>query len=291
MKLVSFKKDGARGIGVLDGEAVIDLARAAPELPQTMTDLLDAGPDALGKVRAAVETAAGRIPLASVELLAPVDRPRKILACGLNYRDHIAETGRDAPEVPMIFNKQATSANGPFAPIFLPPESIALDYEGELGVVIGQLCRRVPRDRAGEVIAGYLIANDVSVRDWQFRSPTQMMGKSWDSHCPMGPALVTPDEIDAGALDLRTYVNGELRQSSNTRELLFDVPFLIEHLSTAFTLEPGDVILTGTPSGVAAAMKGQRWLREGDRVRIEIEGLGAIENTVVVEPGGVRIGV
>ena len=166
-----------------------------------------------------------------------------------------------------------------------PRVSDTLDYEGEFGVIIGRRCRHVPRDRALEVVAGFCITNDVSVRDWQLRVPTMTMGKSFDTHCPLGPALVTPDEVELGrGLSLRTLVNGEERQKSSTSELIFDVPALIEHLSTAFTLEPGDLISTGTPGGVALAMKPPAWLVAGDVVRVEIEGLGHIENPVIDEP-------
>jgi 2-keto-4-pentenoate hydratase/2-oxohepta-3-ene-1,7-dioic acid hydratase in catechol pathway len=214
-----------------------------------------------------------------------VPRPGKILAVGLNYRAHAAETGREPPPVPVIFNKQTTSVIGPAGAIHRPRASEALDYEGELGFVIGRRCRHVPRARAAEVIAGYVVVNDVTVRDWQAKSPTMTMGKSFDTHCPFGPALVTPDEVgDPLALRLRTWVNGELRQDASTKDLIFDPAALVEHLSTAFTLEPGDLISTGTPAGVAAAMKPPRWLVPGDVVRVEIEGVGAIENRVIAEP-------
>ncbi|MGE4651553.1 MAG: fumarylacetoacetate hydrolase family protein, partial [Myxococcota bacterium] len=206
-------------------------------------------------------------------------------AVGLNYADHVAETGAQTPKHPMIFNKQSTAAHPPYEPFHLPRVSPALDYEGELAVVIGKRCRHVPRERAPEVIAGYTICNDVSVRDWQLRVPTFTMGKSFDTHCPLGPAIVTPDEIpDPHSLDLRTWVNGELRQSSNTQHLIFDCFTLVEHLSTAFSLEPGDVISTGTPSGVGAVMKPPNFLKAGDVVKIAISGLGEIENAVIEEP-------
>ena len=230
--------------------------------------------------------AAGReIPLAEVELMAPVLRPPKILAIGLNYKDHIEETGLATPEFPMFFNKQSTSANGPYAPWHLPRVSDKLDYEGELGFVIGRRCRHVPRARAHEVIAGYCVCNDGSVRDWQMRAQTFTLGKSFDTHCPFGPFIVTPDEVgDPHNLDLKTWVNGELRQDSNTQHLVFDCFEQIETLTQAFTLEPGDLILTGTPSGVGIGFKPRRYLTVGDKVRIEIENLGYIENEVVPEP-------
>ena len=191
----------------------------------------------------------------------------------------------EAPAVPVFFNKQSTCVTGPYHPIHLPRVSPLLDYEGELAFVIGRRCRHVPWKRAHEVIAGYLVVNDVSVRDWQLRTPTMTMGKSFDTHGPMGPWLVTPDEIgDPHALELRTWVNGELRQHSNTRELIFDCFAQVEHLSTAFTLEPGDVVTTGTPSGVGGVMSPPRFLAAGDVVRVEIERIGHIENRVIAEP-------
>ena len=288
MRLVTFTDSHSTRIGILKDNRIIDLAAVNPKLPREMVALLEGGEPLMEMARAAAEKDA-TIALSDVTLESPVLRPPKILAVGLNYREHIEETGRELPTVPLIFNKQSTTATGPFAPILRPQESETIDYEGEMGMVIGKRCRRVPKERYAEVIAGYTILNDVSVRDWQKRSPTMTMGKSWDSHCPMGPAIVTPDEVDISKLELKTLVNGEVRQHSDTSYLIFDVPFLIEHLSTVFTLEPGDVIATGTCAGVAAAMEGTPWLKHGDVVRVEIEGLGAIENTVIDDPGGTFI--
>ena len=195
----------------------------APGLPHDMVAFLAAGGAAIAAARHAESAASGRLALADVRLRAPVVRPPKFLAIGLNYADHVKESGLEPPAVPVFFNKQATCVAGPFDPIHLPRVSPLLDYEGELAFVIGRRCRHVPRDRAHEVIAGYLVVNDVSVRDWQLRTPTMTMGKSFDTHGPMGPWLVTPDEIgDPHALELRTWVNGELRQHSNTRHLMYD---------------------------------------------------------------------
>ncbi len=280
MKLVTFLHDGAVRSGRLDGETVVDLAAAG--LPGETSALLAGGAEMLARAAAADGP---RHALDAVTLLAPLLRPPKILAVGLNYRDHIEETGLDTPKVPMIFNKQSTAAHGPYAPIHLPRVSSKLDYEGELGFVIGRCCRHVPRERAHEVIAGYTVCNDVSVRDWQMRSQTFTMGKSFDTHSPFGPALVTADEIhDPHALALKTWVNGELRQDSNTSNLVFDCYDLVAHLSTAFTLEVGDLIVTGTPSGVGIGFEPKRFLAVGDRVKIAIDGLGHIENEVIAEP-------
>jgi len=286
MKLATFSHSGKAGIGAVIGDELVDLASADPSLPDEMTAFLTAGKPALDAASRAIEHPSARIPLDDVRLEAPISRPPKILAIGLNYADHVKESGMEPPKVPAVFNKQSTSVTGPYDPIHLPRASHVLDYEGELGFVIGRRCRHVPRDRAHEVIAGYLVVNDVSVRDWQLRSPTMTMGKSFDTHCPLGPWITTADEIgDPHSLGLRTWVDGELRQDSNTKQLIYDCFELVEHLSTAFTLEPGDVIPTGTPSGVGIAMKPPRLLEAGDVVRIEIEGLGQIENPVIPEPG------
>ena len=282
MKLVTFTHAGNTRVGVLDGEEIVDLSLAAPELPNEMCALLAAGDAALDTARAA---SGPRVALADAKLESPILRPPKILAVGLNYADHVAEAGLDTPQHPMIFNKQSTSAHPPYEPFHLPRASHVLDYEGELGIVIGRRCRHVPKDRAQEVIAGYTVVNDVSVRDWQLRVPTFTMGKSFDTHCPLGPAIVTKDELpDPHSLELKTWVNGELRQNSNTKHLIFDCFTLIEHLSTAFTLEPGDVIPTGTPGGVGIAKKPPILLQVGDVVKVSIDGIGEIENGVIEEP-------
>ena len=286
MKLVSMLRDGRAAIGVLvDGETVVDLSVAAPELPGGMCKFLAAGEEAMEAARRAAAAGAGRAPLAAQKLLAPVPRPRKFLAIGLNYADHAAETGQKLPEFPTVFNKQVTCVNSPGGAIHIPRASSAVDYEGEFAFVIGRRCRGVKAADAGSVIAGYTIVNDVSVRDWQRRTPTMILGKGWDTHGPMGPCLVTADEVeDPNALGIRTWVNGELRQESNTRELVFDCPRLVETISTMCTLEPGDVVTTGTPAGVGLGFKPPKFLVAGDTVRIEIEGLGVLENPVIAEP-------
>lgn len=286
MKLVTFTHEGKTRLGAVIEGGVLDFAGADPELPTDMLSLLQRGDGALDILRALVAKGGATIPLAEVKLHQPVLRPGKILAIGLNYADHVAETGGEPPKYQLWFNKQSTCANGPFDPVNLPVASHMLDYEGELAVVIGKRCRHVPAERAMEVVAGFMVINDVSVRDWQARSPTFQMGKSFDTHGPMGPWLVTADEVpDPHNLDIKTWVNGELRQDSNTRHLIFNINQQIEHLTTAFTLEPGDVLATGTSSGVAAAMKPPKWLVEGDRVKIEVEKVGAIECQIVKESG------
>jgi 2-keto-4-pentenoate hydratase/2-oxohepta-3-ene-1,7-dioic acid hydratase in catechol pathway len=291
MRLARFTHNNATRLGVVVDDSIIDLG-AVPELPRDMVAFLKAGKDALDRARTAVKDKLRPLPVKDVKLEAPVAQPPEFLAIGLNYADHIAESGMKTPEFPMFFNKQATCVNAPFDPIHRPRVSEALDYEGELGVVIGKRCRHVPRDRAHEVIAGYLIVNDVSVRDWQRRAQTMTLGKSFDTHGPIGPWIVTSDEMtDPHRLDLKTWVNGELRQHSNTKNLIFNCFAQVETLSTVCTLMPGTIISTGTPGGVAAAMKPPKWLKAGDTVKIEIEGIGHIEHKVIEEPAGTtRIG-
>ncbi|MEZ5946851.1 MAG: fumarylacetoacetate hydrolase family protein [Hyphomonas sp.] len=235
------------------------------------------------------------IPLSEVEFLSPVERPGKILGIGVNYAAHAAESvsfvDTKKPDVQKWFNKQATAVNGPYTDVHLPKVSRQLDYEGELVVVIGKRGRHVPAERAFEIVAGVCIGCDYSVRDWQRASQTMIMGKGFDTHAPFGPAIVTLDEIaDLGALEVRTYVNGEQRQTGHVRDMIHDIPAQIAHLTAAFTLEPGDVIFTGTPAGVGAGFDPPKWLVAGDRVRVEIDGLGHIENQIVTEPGQTVIG-
>jgi 2-keto-4-pentenoate hydratase/2-oxohepta-3-ene-1,7-dioic acid hydratase in catechol pathway len=282
VRVVAFAGPDGPHLGVADGDEVADVTDAAPALPRDLMSVLS-GPGLEALRRAAA--GARRHPLSAVALLAPVARPPKFLGIGLNYRDHVAEQGREAPQHQLWFNKQSTCVVGPGAPIEVPRASAQVDYEGELGIVVGRRCRHVPAARAHEVVAGWVVVNDVSVRDWQYRSPTFTMGKSWDTHGPMGPWLVTIDELDdPHGLRLRTTVNGDLRQDGSTADMVFGCWEMIEHLSTAFTLEPGDVISTGTPAGVGMARHPPAWLRAGDTVRIEIEGVGALENPVIDEP-------
>ena len=215
-----------------------------------MAALVALGPDALERARAAPAGPAARHDLAAVRRHAPVPDPPAILAIGMNYRAHVAEMGREPPEWQYWFNKQRTAIAGPGDPIVLPAVSDMVDYEGELALVIGPRCQNVPAARAFEVVAGFTIINDVSARDWQWRTPTFTLGKSFDTHAPCGPELVTGDEVgDPGSLAIRTWVNDELRQDSTTADLIFGCADMIEYLTTAFPLEPGTIIATGTPAG------------------------------------------
>jgi acylpyruvate hydrolase len=221
--------------------------------------------------------------------LAPVTRPPKIICLGLNYRDHAIESGAPIPKEPVVFSKYATAVIGPGAPIRLPLDSQKVDFEAELVFVIGKGGRNIPEADAMLHVAGYTCGHDVSARDYQIeRGGGQwVIGKTFDTFAPMGPALTTADEIpDPHTLDLRVTIGGEVLQSSNTRNLIFSIPQLIAYLSSVMTLEPGDVIATGTPAGVGGARNPQRWLRAGETVRVEIERLGALENPVVAEQAG-----
>jgi 2-keto-4-pentenoate hydratase/2-oxohepta-3-ene-1,7-dioic acid hydratase in catechol pathway len=282
MRIASFTHAGSRRLGVVEGDDIVDVGSADPSLPADLGPLLAAGE--LGRVSAAT-AGAPRLPLADVRLEAPIALPPSVLAIGLNYAAHVDESGMHKPDMPVVFNKQITCVTGPYDPIEVPTVAPSLvDYEGELGVVIGTRCRNVPKERAHEVVAGYLIVNDVSVRDWQRASPTMTMGKSWDTHGPTGPWLVTADEIaDPHQLRIRTWVDGDLRQDASTELMITDCWELIEFMSTAFTLLPGTIIATGTPAGVGFVMDPPRCLDPGMTVRIEIDGIGAIENPVVAQ--------
>ena len=285
MRLASFAHEDRRRVGVILGDEIVDLLLARPDAPTEMREFLALGAEGRAAAEVAVEKGGNRLPLSEVELLAPVPRPGKFLAVGLNYADHIAETGAETPAYPTIFTKQPTCTNSPHGAIEIPRASSRVDYEGELGIVIGETCRHVAAADAPSVIVGYTIVNDVSVRDWQNRTRQFTMGKSFDTHGPTGPAIVTPDELgDPHDLNIRTLVNGEVRQDSNTKHLIFNCYAIIEYISTAMTLEPGDVIATGTPSGVAAGMPNPQWLKPGDAVRVEITNIGAIENHCIPEP-------
>jgi 2-keto-4-pentenoate hydratase/2-oxohepta-3-ene-1,7-dioic acid hydratase in catechol pathway len=285
MKLVSFLSATAEPrIGLVANDSIVDLARRLPDAPRDMMGLIAAWPQWQPSVLALSTLKRGDVPLQGAALLAPVPRPGKIFGIGLNYADHIAESGMAKPIDQIWFSKAVTAVNGPFSAIELPRISAQLDYEAELALVIGKRCRHMEVEHAAEVIFGYCAANDVSVRDWQLKTSQFVLGKSFDSHCPYGPWIVTPDELgDPHQLRIQCFVNGELRQHSNTRELIYNCFEQVAYLSRVMTLEPGDVILTGTPGGVGMGSKPPRWLRAGDVVRVDIEGIGTIENRVEAE--------
>ncbi len=282
MKLARYATQaGPRIAAVCDG-GLVDLV-VAGAMFDTMAQVVAAGPAALADLADRVSHTPPQLRLEEARLLAPLPRPGKYLAIGMNFRKHVAEAARlgvEEPKRQFWFNKQTTCIAGPFDPID-PGVTEKLDYEVELGVVIGRAAKGVTAGTALEHVFGYLVANDVSARDWQFHSPTFTMGKSFDTHGPIGPWIVTADEIpDPQALELRCFVNGELRQSSNTSQMIHPVAEQIAYLSTAFTLEPGDLIASGTPEGVGVGMDPPVFLKSGDVVRCEIDGVGTIENRV-----------
>ncbi len=279
MKLLRFDDVARARLGVLAGDAIVPI-----DAYPTMLALIAAGEEGLAKARAAVETGEGKRPLAGARLLAPVEQPGKYLAIGMNYRKHAEESakiGVATPKQQLWFNKQTTCLSGPYDPID-PGVTEKLDYEVELGVVIGKTAKGISEADARHHVFGYMVANDVSARDWQFHTPTFTMGKSFDTHGPIGPWIVTADEIpNPHALRLRCLVNGQVRQDSDTSQLIHTIWQQIAYLSTAFTLQPGDLIATGTPEGVGVAMEPPVFLQSGDVVRCEIDGIGAIENKVL----------
>lgn len=281
MKLARFTIDGRTRIGKVVDDSIVDLSGIegiGSSMRQVLADL--------PRLRPAFEAAsAPHWPLAAVRLEKPVNDPQKFLAIGMNYRKHAEEAkaaGIPIPTSQFWFNKQVSCLNGPYDPVEKPAASEKVDYEIELGVVIGKRCRHVKAADARSVIAGYLIVNDVSARDWLPRSPTFTLGKSFDTHGPTGPWITTDDEIaDPLDLEMTLTVNGEVRQNARTNDMIYDIYQQIEYLTTVMTLEPGDILATGTPPGVGAASN--RFLSEGDVMRLEISGLGFIENTIVDE--------
>ena len=283
MKFVTFKRDGAGEPGVLINNEVVGLKGAGFT---TMLDVIAGGVAARARIGEWIlkpdpsEVAS----LGDVRLLAPIPRPPKIICVGLNYRDHAIESNMEIPKVPTIFSKYSTAVIGPGDTIRLPRHSTKPDYEAEMAVIIGKGGRYIPGAKWQEHVFGYTNLNDVSARDFQMATTQWMMGKTFDTFAPMGPAIVSADEIaDPHNLDISLTINGETLQHSNTKHLIFRIPDLIEYLSSVFTLESGDVISTGTPSGVGFARKPPRFLQPGDDVIVRVEGLGELRNPVAAE--------
>jgi len=271
-------------LGVIDGDAVRDVTAGGAAIPLNMIDLIAAGKSALADLEGRLYQAP-QIPLKDVTLNAPITKPGKILALGKNYSDHAAEMGGDVPDKQMWFAKMPTTINGPFEPIPLPAVSSFVDYEVELVAVIGARTKIVPEKAALDQVFGYCVGNDVTARDWQKRTSQFTLGKSFDGHAPIGPWITTADEVsDPQALDISCHVNGAVRQSSNTGNMVFSLAQQIAELSQVMTLEPGDLIFTGTPSGVGAGMSPPSALQDGDRVSCEIEGLGALDAVCEARP-------
>ncbi len=285
MKLLTYLDNGVARIGAVVEDRVIDLADVAPD----MITLIELGAAGLAQAQATIDSASDSMPLSGLQLLAPIPDPRRNILClGLNYAEHAAEsaatgaTPADLPDYPVIFTKATTTANGPFDDIPLDPTVTGqLDWEVELGVVIGQAGANITLEQATKFVFGYMVVNDVSARDLQWRHKQFFKGKSLDGACPMGPWIVTADELgDPHNLDISSRVNGVVKQDSNTAQMIFDVPSSIMHLSDGMTLLPGDIIATGTPSGVGFARTPPEFLKPGDVVECEVERIGLIRNTV-----------
>ncbi|HSW49704.1 MAG TPA: fumarylacetoacetate hydrolase family protein, partial [Bryobacteraceae bacterium] len=282
MFLVTFRRAGAAPeAGVLRGDRVISVSGAG--YPDVLS-IIQGGPEALKKIETWISQPRPAEPLAGVKLMAPIPRPPKFICIGLNYRDHAEETNMPIPAVPTVFNKFATAVIGPGDPIVLPKSSTRPDYEAELAFIIGKGGRYIAASDWREHVFGYTMVNDVSARDYQMATSQWLMGKTFDTFAPMGHCLATADEIaDPHALDISLTLNGEVMQSSNTRNLIFRLPELVEFLSSVFTLEPGDVVSTGTPGGVGFARKPPVYLKPGDEVVVRVQGLGELRNPVISE--------
>jgi 2-keto-4-pentenoate hydratase/2-oxohepta-3-ene-1,7-dioic acid hydratase in catechol pathway len=286
MRFIAFTDDhGKPALGLRIGQELVDLTREG--LPASLSSLLARGAEGLAQARAAAGRARARIPLADVTYLPPVVDPGKAIAVGLNYVDHAAESPyKDAPKYPVLFHRFAQSWVAHGAPLVRPRVSEQFDYEGEMVVVIGKPGRYIAKERALDHVAGYSIFNDGSIRDYQFKSTQWMMGKNFDATGAFGPEFVSADELPAGAagLQLRTRLNGRELQNANTRDMIFDVATLVQVCSEAMTLHPGDIVISGTPSGVGFARKPPVFMRPGDTCEVEIEGIGVLRNGVVDEP-------
>jgi len=283
MQFVTLERNGSAEPGVIAGGNVVSLKGAG--FP-TLLAIIEGGPEARRRIEmwVAKPPADSVQSLAGTRLLAPIPRPPKIICVGLNYRDHAIESKMEIPKVPTIFAKFATSVIGPGDTIVLPKNSVKPDYEAELAFVIGKGGRYISKERWQDHVFGYTNLNDVSARDYQMATTQWMMGKTFDTFAPFGPTIVTADEVaDPHALDIQMIINGEVLQSSNTSQLIFRIPELIEYLSSVCTLEPGDIVSTGTPSGVGFSRTPPRWLRAGDECVVKISGLGELRNPVRAE--------
>jgi len=287
MRIIRFKTENGARLGIIKGNSVIDVMSDSADAPSDLASLLKRGPDALREFSEQADRASGnRVrPLSEIQAAIPIERPSKFVCLGLNFADHVEESTHDAPKYPMLFMRAATSLIAHGDPMIAPSVSNDVDYEAELAVIIGRTMRHVSPEQALDGVAGYTCFNDGSVRDYQFHSTQWTMGKNFDKTGGFGPIFVTADELPRGAVGLKieTRVNGEIRQSNNTANMIFNVADSIAYMSKGMTLEPGDVIAMGTCSGVALAFKPPKWLRDGDVVEVEIENIGILRNKVVNE--------
>ncbi|WP_040786788.1 fumarylacetoacetate hydrolase family protein [Nocardia pneumoniae] len=270
MAYATFERRGVRRVGEVQGTSLVPLAELREIGADTTPDVL----------RIAVRDIRGTVPVDEVRLLPVVPRPSKVFCVGLNYREHVAETNREMPKYPVLFPKFADSLIGAYDDIVLPAESEQVDYEGELVVVIGRPGRRIAESDALDHVLGYTVANDVTMRDFQYKTHQWMQGKAWDASTPIGPYLIPPDGVDIDKVGLRTILNGEKVQESDLSMLIFSIPRLIATISTFTTLTPGDLILTGTPGGVGFRRDPQLFLTDGDSISVEVDGVGVLRNRV-----------
>ncbi|HTW85760.1 MAG TPA: fumarylacetoacetate hydrolase family protein [Candidatus Sulfotelmatobacter sp.] len=287
MKLCTFRAGGPDRVGAWTERGIVDLLAADPDLPDSVAGVLAGGPAVLARAARAADAAgpAYRSRRDEIELRPPVPNPAKIICIGLNYRDHAAEVKLELPSFVAVFAKWPNTLIADGDPIVIPAASHRVDYEAELAFVVGTRARHVAEADALAVIGGYTCFNDVSVRDYQARTSQWTMGKVWDTHGPCGPYVVTADEIpDPNALRIACSIDGEVLQDSSTAQMVFSVPRLVAELSAVMTLEPGDIVATGTPAGVGMSRNPRRWIKPGERVRVEIERIGALENPAVAEP-------
>lgn len=282
MRFITYTQGKEQRLGVLTGNEVIDLNQAQPQISADLRTALRAGQDLAGAAKAAIASNAKRVPLASVQLAPVLPEPGKIVCLGLNYYDHAKEGGREKPVYPWFFLRCASSLLAPDAKALRPKVSERLDYEAELAVVIGKTVKHCTMDNALDCVFGYSVFNDISVRDYQKKTPQWSIGKNFDRTGPFGPALVTADELPPGATDLRIQarLNGQVMQDANTRDMIWGVAETIKLLTECMTLEPGDVIVMGTPAGVGQARTPPVWMKHGDVVEIEIENIGLLRNTI-----------
>ena len=275
MAYASYEHNGIRGVGEVAGDTLIPLTGITEIGIHTPIDVLARAPRRNGDA----------VAIREVTLLPVVPHPTKILCVGLNYRDHVTETNRDLPTYPVMFPKYASSLIGAYDDIALPPESTQVDYEGELAIVIGRTGRRIAEPDALDHVLGYSAANDITMRDFQYKTHQWVQGKAWDASTPVGPYLVTPEEVDITTAGIRTIVNGQKMQESDLSQLIFSISNLVSTISTFTTLQPGDIILSGTPGGVGYRRDPQVFLHPGDTVHVEIDGIGTVSNTLVAEHG------
>ena len=284
MRLIQFKEKGEIRLGILLENGVVDVAKESPTAPRTMLEAMALGGDLIPMLTKIAENCTDLIPESSIEYAAPVTAPEKILCIGLNYKKHVMESGKwdKLPEYPVVFGKFNNTLIGHKAPVKRCKASAKHDYEAEITIVIGRECKEVSKEEALDYVFGYTLANDISARDLQSRTPQWTLGKGCDTFCPVGPCIATADAVPHDGMHMIGYKNGEVRQEGDSNDLIFDIPTLVSYISQAMTLRPGDLILTGTPAGVIGGRPAgqQDWLAPGDTVSVYVEQIGTLKNPI-----------